>query len=87
MTNCEAVVIAEVPMVAVTVVASFLWLLGEKDVVVLAAVAPDTVDPEVGDTVAVKPAVGAVVTAKTIGTPAWLVLKVAVTVAGALPAV
>ena len=73
-------------MVAVMVVASGLWLLGVKVVVVLLAATPAVVKEDVGETVAVKPAEGAVVTEKTMGTPAWLVLNVAVTVIGALPA-
>jgi len=73
-------------MVAVMVVESVAWLLGEKDVVAELADEPETVVAEVGDTVAVKPENGAVVTLKLIGTPGWLVLSVAVTVSGALPA-
>ena len=53
----------------------------------LLATVPATVRLEEGETVAVKPANGAVVTEKTIGTPAWLVLRVAVTVIGEPPAV
>jgi len=83
----EAVVIADVPIVAVMVVESPWWLLGAKEVVALLADVPVVVDADVGDTVAVKPAVGAVVTAKVIGTPAWFVLSVAVIVSGAVPAV
>jgi len=85
--DAENVVIAEVPMLAPMVVASPAWLLGLNEVVALLATVPATVLPEVGESVAVKPVDGAVVTEKTIGTPTWLVLKVAVTVAGALPAV
>jgi len=85
--DAENVVIAEVPMLAPMVVASPAWLLGLNEVVALLATVPATVLPEVGESVAVKPVDGAVVTEKTIGTPTWLVLKVAVTVTGEPPAV
>jgi hypothetical protein len=82
----DAVEIALTPTVAVIVVESPAWLLGAKDVVAVATVAPEAVVVEDGVTVAVNPAVGAVVTLKVMGTPGWFVLSVAVTVDGALPA-
>jgi len=49
----DIVLIAEVPMVAVMVVASPAWLLGVNVVLVLLADAPETVLPLVGETEAV----------------------------------
>jgi len=68
------------------VVASVAWLLGVKEVVAVLAEVPAAVTVEAGDTVAVKPEVGAVVTLKLIGTPGWFVLSEAVIVKAAVPA-
>jgi hypothetical protein len=71
------------PMFAVIVVASVAWLLGVKDVVV----EPDEpVTPVVGETTAVNPAAGAVVTEKVTGTPGCPVVSLAVIVIALPPA-
>jgi hypothetical protein len=72
------------PIVPVMVVASPAWLLGWKLVV---TVPDEPVIPELGVTVAVNPAAGAVVTLKVTGTPGWVVLSLAVIVTAAEPAV
>jgi len=72
------------PMVAVMVVASVAQLLGVNDVVTVPA---PLVVPEVGESIAVKPECGAVVTEKVTGTPGWVVPSFAVMVMAAPPAV
>jgi len=78
------------PTVATIIVASgsAASLLGANDVVAELADEPETVTVELGDSVEVKPECGyaPLENEKTIGTPGWLVLSVAVTVTGALPA-